>query len=169
MRRFAFAAFMATALAGPAFAQQMSAQDFVNMAAVGGMFEVQSSELALTKSQDQAVKDFAQQMVTDHTAANERLMTLASEQQLTVPSELDEKHQQRVDTLNNANAQNFDPVYGQFQVEAHQEAVQLFEGYSQQGDNDALKAFATETLPTLQQHFDKAKTLPGAGNATTTQ
>src|SRR5215213_4422114 len=135
MRRFVFAAFIATALAGSAFAQQMSAQDFVNMAAVGGMFEVQSSQVALEKGQEQAVKDFAQQMVTDHTAANERLKTLASEQQLTVPTKLDEKHQQRVDTLNNANAQNFDPVYGQFQVEAHQEAVQLFETYSRRGDN----------------------------------
>ncbi len=73
MRRFAFAAFIATALAGPAFAQQMSAQDFVNMAAVGGMFEVQSSQLALNKTQDNRVRDFAQHMIQDHTQASEKL------------------------------------------------------------------------------------------------
>ncbi len=60
MRRFAFAALVATALVAPVQAQDMmSAQDFVNMAASGDMFEIQSSELALERASAQPVKDFA--------------------------------------------------------------------------------------------------------------
>ena len=38
------------------------------------------------------------------------------------------------------------------QQSAHDEAVKLFSKYSKNGDNAALKSFAQETLPTLQDH-----------------
>ena len=49
-----------------------NAQEFVNKAAIGGMFEVDSSKVATTKAQDQHVKDFAQKMIEDHGAAVRR-------------------------------------------------------------------------------------------------
>ena len=35
---------------------------------------------------------------------------------------------------------------------AHQDAIALFSGYAEGGDNDKLKSFAETTLPTLQEH-----------------
>jgi putative membrane protein len=71
--------------AGGAMAQEMSAQDFVTEAASGGLFEVQSSQLALEQAQRDDVRTFAQQMVADHTAANDELATVAGELGLTMP------------------------------------------------------------------------------------
>ncbi|RUW60726.1 DUF4142 domain-containing protein, partial [Mesorhizobium sp. M7A.F.Ca.US.008.03.1.1] len=68
-----------------------SAQRFVDKAAAGGMFEVDSSKIAKGTAQDQAVKDFAQKMIDDHGAANAKLETIAGEQKLTLPKELDAK------------------------------------------------------------------------------
>ena len=141
---------LAITLASPAFAAD-TAQDFVNKAAVGGMFEVESSEIAVSKAQDQAVKGFAEQMISDHGAANAKLKTIAGEQKLELPAGLDAKHKGDIDALNTAK----DPVdasYIQLQRNAHSEAVALFESYSQGGENAPLKAFATETLPTLKMH-----------------
>ncbi len=104
-------------------------------------------------------------MITDHTASSQRLATIASEQGLTVPTELAPPHQERLDMVANASGDAFDPAYGQAQTEAHMMAVDLFQNYSQNGDNEALKTFATETLPVLEQHLETAKTLPGAENA----
>jgi putative membrane protein len=141
---------VALAFAYPAFAAD-TAQDFVSKAAVGGMFEVDSSKVALDKSEDQSVKDFAQKMIDDHSAANAKLETIAGEQKLEVPPALDAEHKADLDALN-AAAAPVDDTYVKLQRDAHAEAVALFESYSQDGDNAALKAFASETLPTLKMH-----------------
>ncbi|MDW6023589.1 DUF4142 domain-containing protein [Mesorhizobium sp. BAC0120] len=65
---------------------------FVNKAAIGGMFEVQSSELALKKSKDADVRQFAEMMVTDHTKANNTLKSVAKQEHLKLPTELDHEH-----------------------------------------------------------------------------
>jgi putative membrane protein len=169
MRRFAFAAFIATALAGPAFAQQMSAQDFVNMAASSDMFEIQSSQLAVEQGQTDNVKEFAQMMITDHTASSQKLATIAAAQNLTVPAEMMAPQTELMENVTGAEGDAFDAAYGQAQAENHMVAAQLLETYSENGDNEALKEFAAETLPVVQQHLETAKTLPGAENATTTQ
>jgi predicted outer membrane protein len=47
----------------------------------------------------------------------------------------------------------------QIQVQAHQEATQLLKSYSQNGDNQQLKALATKVLAVVQQHADHAKNI----------
>ena len=96
---------IATAMAFtlPALAAE-TAQDFVTKAAIGGMFEVQSSKAAQNKLQDQSLKDFAQKMISDHGAANAKLESIAGEQKLQVPSNLDSPHKADVDKLQSASA-----------------------------------------------------------------
>ncbi|MER8696199.1 DUF4142 domain-containing protein [Mesorhizobium opportunistum] len=134
----------------PAFAAD-SAQDFVDKAAVGGKFEVDSSQLALNKVQDQSIKDFAQRMIRDHGAANTKLQAVAGEQKLKVPAALDAQHQADLDKLKNGQAP-IDPAYVDMQRKAHDEAVKLFEDYASKGDNPALKTFAQQTVDTLKMH-----------------
>lgn len=138
----------ALTLALPAIAAD-SAQDFVDKAAVGGLFEVDSSKIFEGKAQDQSVKDFAHKMIEDHGAANAKLESIAGEQKLTVPKELDAKHKADLDSLQNAKD---DKPYVQMQRDAHSEAVTLFESYAKDGNNAQLKTFASETLPTLKMH-----------------
>lgn len=134
----------------PAFAAD-KAQDFVDKAAAGGVFEVQSSKIAESKVQDKDVKDFAQKMIHDHGAANAKLENIASEQKLTVPPETDAKHKSDLDALQAAN-DSVDKSYMQMQRDAHADAVKLFESYAAEGDNAQLKTFAQETVPTLKMH-----------------
>ncbi|QPC95816.1 DUF4142 domain-containing protein [Mesorhizobium sp. INR15] len=128
-----------------------SAQEFVNKAAAGGMFEVDSSKVAESKVRDQSVKDFAHKMIDDHGAANAKLETIAGEQKLTVPKELDAKSKGDVDTLKNGK-DPIDTPYVAMQRAAHKDAVALFESYAQDGDNAELKTFAQQTVPTLKMH-----------------
>ena len=157
----------ATALtfALPAFAAD-SAQDFVDKAAVGGLFEVDSSKIFEGKAQDQSVKDFAHKMIEDHGAANAKLESIAGEQKLAVPKELDAKHKADLDSLQNAKD---DKPYVQMQRDAHSEAVTLFESYAKDGDNAQLKTFASETLPTLKMHQEMIEKIVSAtDNASST-
>lgn len=142
--------------------QAITPASFVQMAAVGGLFEVQSSELATTAGQSAEVKAFAQQMITDHTKANQELQQLAASKNLQVPATLDQKHAATLKELAGKSGEEFDKAYGQAQLRAHRMAVRLFEQGSAGLQDPELKAFATKTLPTLQQHLQKAQSLPGA-------
>lgn len=148
----------AIAFSVPALAAD-TAQEFVNKAAIGGMFEVESSKLADHASQNSGVKNFAHMMVSDHTGANAKLEKIAGEQKLSVPSSLDAEHQAILDRLNAAKGEAFDKAYVEAQRSAHEEAVSLFEGYAKDGDNASLKAFANDTLPTLKMHQEKVATI----------
>jgi putative membrane protein len=140
----------AMAFALPALAAE-TAQNFVTKAAIGGLFEVQSSKVAQDKLQQQELKAFAQKMISDHGAANAKLESIAGQQKLQVPADLDAAHKSNVDKLESATAP-VDAPYAEMQKAAHTDAVSLFEAYAKDGDNAALKSFASETLPTLKMH-----------------
>ena len=66
-------------IALPAMAQSPAprAEEFVNKVAVSDMFEIQSSQLALTEKQpDKDTKPFAQRMVKDHQKTTAELKKL---------------------------------------------------------------------------------------------
>jgi putative membrane protein len=131
----------------------VTAAEFVTQAANSDMFEIQSSQLALTKTQDTPIRDFAQHMIQDHTAASEKLKTAAQGQ--TVPMALDQEHAQMLQQLQQASGNDFSRSYVQMQFEGHQKAVALFESYAQNGENTPLKQFAQQTVPTLREHFQQ--------------
>jgi putative membrane protein len=149
------------AAAGTA-AMEVSARQFVAKAAVGNLFEVETSKLATAKSQSPDVKKFAQMMIEDHTKAGSELKALVGKGdtgQLAVPTKLDRPHAQKLEQLEAAAGSEFDQSYKQMQLEAHREAVALFSSYAQTGDNAELKQWAGKTLPTLQKHFQEVQDL----------
>lgn len=132
----------------------MAPAQFVQTAAVANMFEIQSSRLALERAQTPAVKQFAQEMIKDHTDAATKLKAAArkASADIQVPTALDQEHKQKLDELTQQKGSQFEQGYINAQVQAHDQAVVLFTAYSTGGTQPDLKAFAMETLPTLQHH-----------------
>ncbi len=146
-------------------AEVVNAPEFVRMAAMSDLFEIQSSQLAGQRSQNPQVKQFAQRMVTDHTKTTNEMKQLMQQagsgplQNMQMPSGLDQKHQALLTQLQQAQGPQFDQMYIQQQVQAHQMAVDMFRNYAQAGDHAQLKQFASQTLPALQQHLQMAQEL----------
>jgi putative membrane protein len=158
--------------AGNVQSQQLSADSFVKTVAISDMFEIESSKLAAQKAQSPTVKQFAQQMVNDHQKTSNELKALLPKAKLDkvqVPKQLDEPHAKKLEQLKSASGMQFDETYRQIQAEAHQQAVSLFENYSRSGDNNDLKSWAAEKLPTLQQHLQMAQSLDKPTAPTTGQ
>jgi putative membrane protein len=132
--------------------------DFVNEAASGDMFEIESSKLATQKGNDR-VKQFADQMVNDHGKTSNELKGKAKQANTALPTEMSGSQQRMLDKLRGLNGDDFSKQYAEDQVSAHKDAVSLFERYGKGGDNADLKAWATETLPALQHHLDMAQQL----------
>ncbi|MPS77694.1 MAG: DUF4142 domain-containing protein [Achromobacter sp.] len=134
-------------------------RDFLENAAQSGHMEVEGSKLALKKSQNAEVKSFAQKMIDDHGKAGEKLAALAKSKGYDAPTEPSLMQQAKLKTLG-LRDEGFDKAYAEgVGVSAHEDAVKLFEEASNQAKDPEIKQFATETLPTLQQHLQMAKTL----------
>lgn len=135
-----------------------SSDDFVDAATEAGIAEVVTGNLALEKTQNADIKAFAQHVVTDHTKANQQLGDIARKLDISVPDEaaLTDKVKKMILEW---REESFDKSYVNNQVDAHEKTVELFKKEASSSDKPELKAFASETLPTLEKHLEQAKVL----------
>jgi len=140
-----------------AFAQT-STQEFVTKVAISDMFEIQSSKIA-TRKGNANIKSFAERMVKDHTKTSQELKGMVGKAKAKLPSALDSDHQKKLAQLQKLSGNEFNTTYASMQIQAHEEAVKLFEAYSNNGDNAELKAWAAKTLPALKEHLQHAQKL----------
>lgn len=136
---------------------QMGDAEFVAKAASGGMFEVESSKLASRSSKRDDVKQFAQEMISEHGEANKGLAEAATEAGHELPSKMMDSHEKMLSKVKEAQIADFDEVYISNQIKAHEEAVALFTTASKSLTNPILKAFAAKTLPTVKEHLEQIK------------
>ena len=126
---------------------------FTTQAAVGGMAEVELGKLALEKSSNPQVKEFATMMVKDHGMANTELMAIAKQKNITLPSTVDDEHKKKMDDLSKKTGADFDKAYVSAMVDGHKSTLKLMEDESKNGKDADLKSFATKTAPIVQSHL----------------
>lgn len=135
---------------------------FAVAAADGGMIEVKLAELAATNASSQVVKDFAKNMVSDHSKANEELKALAQQKNITLPMALSDDKQKDYDDLAKKQGKDFDKAYASYMVDDHDEDVKEFEKAAKDCKDAELKAWAGGKVPTLQHHLEMAKKMKDA-------
>ena len=150
---------------------RMDQAEFMIEAASGGMMEVALGNMAAKQATNPEVKKFAQMMVTDHTKANNEMKKLAASKNVTLPTRVGEDHQKHIDKMADLRGADFDREYMSMMVEDHEEDVEMFREASQDDDYSAeVKAYASKTLTTLEQHLQRARQVNDMvkGNKTTT-
>ena len=164
---------LVTALSSAPFAQSVGEQtgvnsalgiapkteDFNKEAATSDMLEIDAAKIAQQKG-NAGEKQFAQQMVTDHTKTTSELKGLVpADMKSALPTALDDGSQKKLDKLRDTKPEDFAGQYDPMQVSAHKDAVSLFERYANGGDDPKLKDWAAKTLPALQHHLEMAQAL----------
>lgn len=139
-------------------ADKIDADDFVEEVSAKGIAEVESAKMAQQKSTSADIKAFAQTMITDHSAVNAELTMIASQKKLEVSDEAEMANKAKKFVLEMRDGQSFDEAYANNQVKAHEDTIELFQRATISDDAE-IAAFATKTLPTLQQHLKMAKEL----------
>ncbi|HEY8994325.1 MAG TPA: DUF4142 domain-containing protein [Lacunisphaera sp.] len=129
-----------------------SDRNFIEKAAKSGMKEVEVSQAVLGRLSNQSVQQFAQMMVNDHTAANAELRALAAQKGVALKDTTD-----RYTEKWSNNKRNVDKDYIDEMEDDHKDAIDLFEKAAKSDDPD-IAAFASKTLPKLQQHLDQLRT-----------
>lgn len=149
-------------------AAAITANDFVQQAAAGGLFEVEAGRLAENRAQNADVRAFGQQLQHDHITVNRELTALAQAQGISPAAMPTALRQQELQSLRSLEGNRFDREFLAGQIRAHQETIQLFEtaAASSGPDMAPFTAFAAQTLPPLRHHLAMAQSLYGSGPPT---
>jgi len=169
------AAAVGAALATPAFAQQrdqnvlnrllnafatteVGADTFVQQAAYGDQYEIQSSRILLNGSQHPNIRQFAETMIQHHTMTTNELLALP-EGSTRVAAGLDQRRSRKLQELQMTQGDMLNRLYVQQQIQSHEESELLYQTYAESGDVPVLKAFAQRHLPMIRQHLQMARAL----------
>lgn len=166
--KFAIAAAALVAITAPTLAQtpppppppeaKTSAMPYVMAAGASDQFEIQSSQIALTKSPSPATRRYAQMLITHHSRTTAATMKAAMRAHLQpMAPMLDPGAAASIAELNAAAPADFDRIYFGQQVPAHQAALDLHTSYARGGDQLALRTSARAALPIVRQHLAGAQ------------
>jgi putative membrane protein len=145
------------ALAPLAFGADDPDATFYKKAAEGGIFEVDTGNQAAKSSNNQQVKDFGSMLVTDHTAANEKLKGIAASKNISLPTTSSVGQMGQKAKLDVLTGDTYDKSFINTQIKAHEQTIALFKKEIATGQDADAKAFATATLPTLRKHLKEAR------------
>jgi putative membrane protein len=120
--------------------------------------EVETGKLALEKSKNEQVRQFAQRMIDDHTTALKELQTLAQSRGVTLPTETDVQHKTIATALKALSGDTFDHQYMErVGIGDHERTHDLLQKAVKNARDADLKAYAQKTLKTVDQHLSMAK------------
>ncbi len=156
--------------AGPLFAQQMNShatmlssadRNFITTAAQANLAEIQTAKMVEQKTTDPAVKDFASRMITDHMQANQQLSKVADRAGVQLPTKPSTAELGQKDELQQLSGAKLNDAYIHAQLQDHKQVISEFEQEIDHGQDHAVKEFAEQTLPTLQDHIRIAEDVSG--------
>ena len=132
---------------------------FYKHAAEGGMAEVELGNLAQQKSSNASIKDFGAMMVKDHSAANEKLKSIAASKNVKLPSSPSVGQLGTKTKLKVLSGDTFDKSYVKDMIKDHQDDIAEFQEEAASGQDPDAKAYAKDTLPTLQKHLKRIQAI----------
>jgi putative membrane protein len=141
----------------PAGATSPQDRVFLKEALEGGMAEVQLGQLALQKSNNADVKQFAQKMVDDHTKMGDQLKPLAQQIGVKIPDGPSKKDKALIAKLQVLTGDDFDKAYMKDMVKDHKGDLTDFHSEADQGSNLAVKGAASQYAPIINQHLQMAE------------
>jgi putative membrane protein len=128
--------------------------EFLTKAASGGMLEVELGKLVQERGTMAEAKNFAQQMIDDHSKANNELMVLAQRKHITLPTMMGSDQQDVYKDVEEKTGATFDREYIHEMRQDHEEDVKEFTKAAAQAADPDIRAFASRTLPVLQRHLE---------------
>lgn len=133
-------------------------EHFIDMAGMSDLFEIESSRILLIGSSHPQIRQFAQTMIEHHTRSTNELRSIPEAANRN-PPELDQRHVSLLNVLRAAQGDLLNRTYVDQQIDAHIEAIQLYEVFMRVQNPTPLYAFAQRNLPMIRQHLAMAQAL----------
>ena len=122
--------------------------------------EISAAQIAQQKANSPEVKNFAQQMVDDHTKGLQAVQDVARNKNLSLPTEPDAKHRAMADKLNSLTGDAFDRAYlTRAGVSDHKAAHKLLAQADKRARDPDVKALVEKLQPVVDQHLAEVRPL----------
>lgn len=128
-----------------------SAAAFIATAASIDLFEIQSSQMLLGRSQHVANREFAEMMIRAHNGTSAQLSFAGRRLNLLPPATMQARHEAMLAEL--ASSANFDATFRRLQIAAHEEALRLHSNYAARGTSPTLRPVAANAVPIIRRHL----------------
>lgn len=136
--------------------------------ALANISEIEAGKIAQSKSSNDQVKSFAQQMIDDHTKALNDVQQLAQQKGVTLPTEPDARHKAMATKLQAMSGEAFDKAYmAQAGVADHKKVHSMLLADEKKAKDPDVKALATKMAPVVEQHLKSAQQVPAPKSGTT--
>lgn len=137
-------------------------QKIMRELAEANLAEIATARIALERSQNPQIKQFAQQMIDDHTKSQQQLQQLADSKGVQLPNEPARKHKRTADKLADLDGEKFDREYHKrIGEKAHEDTHKLLERAQKNAKDRDLQALVAQTLPVVEKHLDMAENMEG--------
>lgn len=142
-------------------------QEFVRKHLAMGQHEIALGQLAQQKGTHPEVKRFGEMMVEDHRMAGQELKQILSQTTTGTAGDAEDRaatadaddHREMMEELRKLSGTEFDKKYIDQMVDDHQKAINDVEDKAENSKNPEVKQWASKTLPKMQQHLERAKTI----------
>ncbi|HEX6636871.1 MAG TPA: DUF4142 domain-containing protein [Steroidobacteraceae bacterium] len=127
---------------------------FLALATDSGRKEFDAAHDALAQLQDPELKRVAEALARDHGDANARMERIAGEKQWPLPAQ-----SRRVAPPAGTASADFDALWIDEMISDHERLAALYGAQAQGGEDQDLRRYARETLPTIQHHLAELRRL----------
>jgi putative membrane protein len=132
---------------------------FVKKALEGNIAEIEMGKLALQKSNDDQVKQFAQRMVDDHGKMLDELKPAAEQMGVKVPEGPSKGQMKSMDKMKALSGDAFDQAYIKDMVKDHKGDDNDFKMEAQSTQNPQLKQMVMQSDQTIESHLQQIQQL----------
>jgi putative membrane protein len=155
-------------MAGGVVAQQSTTLNDAQIAAItvaANQVDIDAGKFATSRASSKEVKDFAQQMVTDHSGVNKSANDLVKKLKMKPEENEDSKAlkaggEENMKKLKNLKGAEFDKAYLDQEVTFHQTVLDTIDkSLLPNAKNEELKALLNKTRPAVAAHLEHAKQL----------
>jgi putative membrane protein len=161
------AAALALSLPLAALAQSPSDPQIAGIVVTANQIDVDAGKLAKSKSKNKEVQQFAQQMITDHTAVNKQAAALAKKlgvkpEASDTSKSLKDGAKENMAKLKKLKGAAFDKAYIDHEVAYHEQVLDAIDKVLiPSAQNAELKGLIEKVRPAIQAHLDHAKHVQG--------
>lgn len=136
-------------------------QQYVDLVGASDLFEIESARLAIEKSRDDGIRGFARMLLRDHGLSTQRLTAAARSAQprLNARPSLNRAQRADIDALRRADAGEFDRLFLDQQMRAHETALSLVTDFASSGDVESLRLHASQVAGPILQHLQQVRSL----------
>ena len=135
-----------------------SDQSFLQKAAEMNHYEIALGKIAERASSNPEIRKIGQNIVRNHTAANQQLEKLAASKGVTLPSATSQAQQQKIASLESKTGEQFDKAFMQDQLQSAQQSISTFERERSRTADPEIKSWADSMIPRLKDHLATLKT-----------